>query len=218
MTSEKTDFLYPFIEGDEDDPATLLIALENSAREKAETSFALRSATLDLEEQHIQEIAGLLAERFERGGRLFAFGNGGSSTDAATLTQLFSAPPCGRPLPARHLVSDYAVLSAISNDIGYEVVFSRQLIAHGTPVDIAVGFSTSGNSSNLIAAFQRASETGMATLGFAGYDGGQMGASPHVHHCLTVRSESIHRIQEVQAALVFKLWQEVQQALKTEVA
>lgn len=218
MTPDPTDFLYPFIDANEDDSAPLLSSLKRSAEEKANASFALKNITLEHEKDHIIEVAVLMANRFRDGGRLFAFGNGGSSTDAATLARLFSIPPYGTPLPARHLVSDYAVLSAISNDIGYDVVFSRQLIAHGTSLDIAVGFSTSGNSVNLLAAFKQASDTGMATLGFAGYDGGQMGTSPFVHHCLTVRSDSVHRIQEVQAALAFALWQQIQRVMREKVA
>lgn len=216
MSPESTDFLYPFIEGDEKDPQSLLDSLEESARQKSHTSFELRSTTLDAESQKLQTIGLEIAKRLEKDSRLFAFGNGGSSTDAATFVKLFSAPPTGRALAARHLVTDYAVLSAISNDIGYDVVFSRQLIAHGRKDDVAVGFSTSGNSKNLIEGFRQASQLGMFTLGFAGYDGGEMARSPYVNYCLVVKSESIHRIQEVQAALSFALWQHVQYQMKVE--
>lgn len=218
MTSESTNFLYPFIDSEEDDPEALLKALEDSARGKAAASFALRESTLAFESPQLAATASLVAERFRKGGRLFAFGNGGSSTDAATLVRLFSQPPTGIPLPARHLGSDYATVSALSNDIGYGVVFSRQLIAHATANDIAIGFSTSGNSENLLTAFQMASEAGLLTIGFAGYNGGQMGTSPYVERCLTVRSDSVHRIQEVQAALAYALWELVQEAMNAEVA
>ena len=87
-----------------------------------------------------------MAARFEAGGRLLTFGNGGSSTDATTLAALFAHPPTGRRLPAQCLADDTAVLTALANDVGYELVFSRQLIAHGRPGDMVVGFSTSGGS------------------------------------------------------------------------
>ena len=97
-----------------------------------------------------------MAERFDAGGRLFAFGNGGSSTDAAGIVSLFSQPPSGRPLPARSLVADHAVLTALANDVGYELVFSRQLISTARAGDIALGLSTSGGSVNLLRAFAEA--------------------------------------------------------------
>ena len=83
-------------------------------------------------------------------------------------------PPAGRPLPARCLADDPAVLTALANDVGFELVFSRQLIAHAGPDDIALGISTSGNSRNLLAAFAEAARRGLLTLGLAGYDGGDM--------------------------------------------
>ena len=96
-----------------------------------------------------------MAERFAHGGRLFSFGNGGSATDAQGTAELFRHPPHGRPLPALSLVDDQAVLTALSNDVGFELVFSRQLIAHAAAGDIAVGFSTSGDSATCSAPSRR---------------------------------------------------------------
>ena len=154
-----------------------------------------------------------MAARFEAGGRLFAFGNGGSSTDAAGVVALFSHPPIGRPLPARSLVADHAVLTALANDVGFELVFSRQLIATARPGDIALGLSTSGGSVNLLRAFAEARRLGLLTVGLAGYDGGSMAAAGTIDHCLVVRSDSVHRIQETQSAVVFDLWERVQRRL-----
>jgi D-sedoheptulose 7-phosphate isomerase len=113
-------------------------------------------------------------------------------------------------LPARTLVDDSAVLTAIGNDVGFDLAFSRQLIAHATTADIAIGLSTSGNSRNLLIAFEEASRRGLLTIGIAGYSGGEMGRSPFVQHCLLVEDDSVHRIQETQAAMGFVLWQKVQ--------
>ena len=77
-----------------------------------------------------------------------------------------------------------------------------------------MGFSTSGNSDNLMAAFAEARKRGMLTVGLAGYDGGRMAASDDVAHCLTVRSDSVHRIQEAQAAVAHALWNELQIVLR----
>jgi D-sedoheptulose 7-phosphate isomerase len=208
-----TDFLYPFIEGDERDAGALLGDLARSAEAKAGTSAALRAATLAALDDELDAAAAAMAERFRSGGRLFAFGNGGSSTDAAGVVSLFGRPPVGRPLPARSLVADHAVLTALANDVGYELVFSRQLISTAGPGDIALGLSTSGGSVNLLRAFAEARRLGLLSVGLAGYDGGSMAASETIDHCLIVRSDSVHRIQEVQSAVVFDLWARVQRHL-----
>jgi D-sedoheptulose 7-phosphate isomerase len=105
------------------------------------------------------------------------------------------------------------VLTALANDVGFELVFTRQLIAHAGPDDIAVGISTSGNSRNLLRALEHAARTGLLTLGFAGYDGGDMQRCGALDACFVVESDSVHRIQEVQAALAWRLWSEVQVCL-----
>jgi D-sedoheptulose 7-phosphate isomerase len=209
--SEGTDFLYPFIEGDERDAEPLLRDLAESAQGKDAISRALQRATLDREAASIDAAAAAMAERFAAGGRMFTFGNGGSSTDAASLASLFARPGAGVALAARCLADDTAVITALANDVGFDLVFSRQLIAHAEPGDIALGISTSGNSRNLIVAFDEAARRGLLTVGLAGYDGGEMAASEHVQHCLVVRDDSVHRIQESQAALGFALWRAVQE-------
>lgn len=146
---------------------------------------------------------------------MFCFGNGGSSTDASTLADLFSRPPWGRPVAARSLGEDPAILTALGNDVGFELVFSRQLIAHAQTGDVAIGFSTSGTSRNLLAAFETAAGRGLVTVGIAGYSGGDMARSSAVQHCLVVDNESVHRIQESQAGLGHELWRQVQMQLAT---
>ena len=213
MSPEATDFLYPFIEGDETDAASLLVDLARSAREKWSESTQLRARTLEASDAMLHEVAAAMAERFAAGGRLFAFGNGGSATDADGVAQLYTQPPTGTPLAARSLVEDHAVITALSNDIGFDVVFSRQLIAHGRAGDIAMCFSTSGNSENLIMAFTEAKRRGMLTVGLAGYDGGRMAVDPSVTYCLVARSQSVHRVQEAQSSLTHMLWAAVQHEL-----
>lgn len=213
MAKEATDFLYPFIEADERDSTALLADLARSAREKWAWSTGLRKETLAANEAQLRVAARAMAERFAAGGRLFSFGNGGSSTDAEEVAQLFTWPPAGAPLPARSLAADQAVLTALSNDIGFDVVFSRQLIAYGRSGDIALGLSTSGNSENLIMAFAEARRRGILTVGLSGYDGGRMATCGHVEHCFIVRSDSVHRIQETQSAVFHALWSAVQSEL-----
>jgi len=211
---ETTDFLYPFTEGDETDSGTLLEDLARSAEGKWSQSSALRTATLTQSAAQVEATAAAMAERFGAGGRLFTFGNGGSATDAEAVAHLYTQPPWGRALPARSLAEDQAVMTALGNDVGFELVFSRQLIAHGRAHDIAMGFSTSGSSDNLMRAFAEARKQGMLTVGLSGYDGGRMAAEgTPVEQCLVARSDSVHRIQESQAALNHALWAAVQHAL-----
>jgi D-sedoheptulose 7-phosphate isomerase len=215
MSDENTGFLYPFIDAEEKDDGTLLTDLAASAMGKANQSAALQQSTLaDLGEQ-IKACGAAMAERFTVGGRMYTCGNGGSSTDCATFATLFAAPPAngGRPLAALNLTADQAVVTALGNDVGFELIFSRQIIAHSGAGDIAVAFSTSGSSRDLMTALTEAHRRGLLTVGFAGYDGGEMANSDVVDYCFTVHSQSVHRIQESQALVGYRLWLATQEAL-----
>lgn len=212
-TAENTSFLYPFIEADERDSTSLLGDLASSARSKARESAALQLSTLTECAQKVIDCGTAIAERFASGGRMYSFGNGGSSTDCATFAALFAEPVTGRPLPALNLAADQAVVTALGNDVGFELIFSRQIIAHSSSRDIAVAFSTSGNSADLMTALREASGRGLLTIGFAGYSGGEMAESDAVDFCFVVRSQSIHRIQESQALLGYQLWATAQREL-----
>ncbi|MDQ6783872.1 MAG: SIS domain-containing protein [Actinomycetota bacterium] len=209
MAPERTDFLYPFIDGDHSDPRSLLADLALSAEAKAVESLRLRAETMAAAAEQLDRAARAMRERFDAGGRLFTFGNGGSSTDAATVADLFASPSEGTALPALTLACDEAILTALGNDVGFDLVFSRQVIAHAHAGDMALGVSTSGNSRNVMLALEEAARRGVLTLGLAGYDGGEMARSG-LDHCFVVSSDSVHRIQETQAFLVFDLWRRVQ--------
>ena len=139
---------------------------------------------------------------------MFAFGNGGSATDAQQIVTLFLHPGGGAPaLPAFGLANDTSVVTALCNDIGVEVVFARQLGAFGQPRDIAMGLSTSGNSANLVRAFGEAGRRGMLTIGLAGYEGGKMAELDTIDYLFVAPSTSIHRIQEAQTTIYQALWE-----------
>ncbi|WP_432989640.1 D-sedoheptulose-7-phosphate isomerase [Dactylosporangium sp. CA-233914] len=201
-----TSFLYPFLNGDERDAGALLADLAASARAKARESAALQRRTLAANATSIAQAGAAMARRFADGGRLLVFGNGGSSTDAATFADLFTNPLTRSPLPAINLAADQAVVTALGNDVGFDLVFSRQIAAYCGHHDIAVAFSTSGSSADLMAGLREARARGLLTIGFAGYGGGDMAASPHVEHCFVIDSQSVHRIQESQALLGYHLW------------
>jgi D-sedoheptulose 7-phosphate isomerase len=209
MSDEPTNFLYPFIDAEEDDAESLLADLAASAQAKAAESLALRRSTLEANADLLETTASEMARRFAAGGRMFTFGNGGSCTDSTTLARLFARPPLGNPgksLPAWSLTADQAIVTALGNDVGFELVFARQLIARAKAGDIAIAMSTSGNSPNLLSALAEARQRGLYTIGFAGYDGGAFANNPNVDTCFVVRSQSVHRIQESQALLGYQLW------------
>jgi D-sedoheptulose 7-phosphate isomerase len=212
---EPTNFLYPFLDvADAPNSESLLADLAASAQAKAAESVALRRSTLAANAEPLNRAATEMARRFAAGGRMFTFGNGGSCTDSTTLAGLFARPPIGEPaksLPAWSLAADQAILTALGNDVGFDLIFARQLIARAKAGDIAIAMSTSGNSPNLLAALAEARQRGLYTVGFAGYDGGAFADNPNVDICFIVRSQSVHRIQEAQALLGYQLWLAVQE-------
>jgi D-sedoheptulose 7-phosphate isomerase len=210
--------LYPFLYSGgadaKDDLEAVMDEVRRSTVEKAHEIVALRQSVLAAEGPRLADCADRMAESFRAGGRLFTFGNGGSSTDAQDVAALFLNPGGeARPLPALALTTDVAVMTALSNDIGFEVVFARQLGAFGRAGDIALGLSTSGNSANLIRAFEEAMRRGMVTIGLAGHTGGQMAELDGLDHLFTVPSSSVHRVQEAQTTIYHALWELTQYAL-----
>jgi D-sedoheptulose 7-phosphate isomerase len=210
--------LYPFLYAGGSGLDTLMEDVRRSTVEKARDIVRLRETVLEEYGADLAACAARMADAFRSGGRLFAFGNGGSSTDAQDVAALFLNPgdPSKRPLPALALTTDVAVVTALSNDVGFEVVFARQLAAFGRPGDIALALSTSGNSDNLIAALREAARRGMVTAGLAGYTGGQMAELPGLHHLFVVPSSSVHRIQEAQTTIYHALWELTQRELTQE--
>ena len=179
-----------------------------SVRRKVEESITTKQALLERGSGDLLAMAKVLAGVFRGGGRLLTMGNGGSSSDAAHIAIEFNHPvTVGRKaLPALHLGADVQMLTAVGNDVGFREVFARQVISLGQPGDALIGLSTSGNSENLLAAFGEAKKKGIATLGFAGHDGGRMASSGLVDVCVVVPSTSVHRIQESHLVAYHVLW------------
>jgi len=175
-----------------------------------EESAEVKRQFVQAHADRIVQVAGLITRALRDGNKLLLFGNGGSSTDADTVAALFAQPPVGRAFPARNLASDPAVLTALANDVGFDLVFARQLMAHARPSDIALGISTSGDSRDVLVAFAEAKQAGLLTVGLAGYEGGSFATSADVDHCLVVHAASVHRIQETQAVMSFELWDRIQ--------
>jgi D-sedoheptulose 7-phosphate isomerase len=162
----------------------------------------LRKRVAEEESLAIEQTAQAIVQNIGDGGKLILFGNGGSATDANDWALDSIAPPAGmRPIPAISLSAEPAVLTALANDIGTDVIFLRQLIAHAKPGDVAVAISTSGGSRNILAALEEARRRGLVTVALLGYDGGEVLRRGLADHTIVVRSDYIPRIQEVQASV-----------------
>jgi D-sedoheptulose 7-phosphate isomerase len=205
---EDVKALYPFLYSETSDVDSVLEQVRKSTVDKTREIIELRARVLERDGARMLDCAGEMAARFRAGGRLLAFGNGGSSTDAQDMVSRFLSPADdSRPLPAFGLTNDIAVITALSNDIGFDVVFARQIAAFARPDDIAVGLSTSGNSANLLRAFDEAGRRGLLTVGISGYDGGKMAELDGIDYLFVVPSPSVHRIQEAQTTIYHALWE-----------
>ena len=208
-----SDFLYPFL--DDQVQVSLEVVLEEvrgSTLQKMEEVISLRRAFIASQADELVAAAQKMARAFKGGGKLLTFGNGGSATDAQDMAADFLNPTGGVALPAISRTNDIGVVTAVGNDVGYDNIFTRQLIAFGQPNDIVVGFSTSGQSPNVLSAFAQAQKMGLLTIGIVGYDGGQV-ARAGLEHCFIVRSSYIPRIQEVHATIYHTLWELTQRIL-----
>ncbi len=200
--SEYDRLFYPFLfEGGKASLADVLAQVRHSTLEKCREVIALRRATLEHSGKLIVSAGGAMARAFANGATLLAFGNGGSTTDAQDfVTELINPPfPAWSPLPAIALTNDIAVITGVGNDVGIDNIYARQVIAFGRPGDIALGISTSGNSTNVLVALEQAKKQGLLTVALAGYDGGKMMRSSAVDYCILSPSDHIPRIQEAQA-------------------
>ncbi len=201
---DSTEFLYPFLDGRTDDADDQLRA---SAAAKVADSREVAAAALDGNRDVLRAAAQAVTEAVDGGGRLLTMGNGGSACDAARAARLLTA----RGVGAQSLAADYAVITALANDLGPAMVFARQVEAQGRPGDVLIGFSTSGTSQNLLEGFDQAHKIGMVTIGFAGYQGAGFVDHPSIDHTVAVASQSVHRIQEAQAVLLATLVAAVKQ-------
>ena len=142
------------------------------------------------------EVAQKCVEVYKNGKKILIAGNGGSAADA----QHFAAELVGRygfdrpSLPSLALTTDTSALTAIGNDYGYDYVFSRQLEGLGVQGDLFIGISTSGNSQNVLNAFESAKARGITTVALVGRDGGKMGQM--ADYAIIIPSDKTPRIQE----------------------
>jgi D-sedoheptulose 7-phosphate isomerase len=191
---DPTAFLYPFLEAEESDLEAVLADVRASTLRKGADTIALRR---EIDLQAVDACAAAVRARLGRGGRLLSFGNGGSATDAQDVA--IDALALGWPAIA--LTDDVATITAVGNDVGFDNVFARQLIALGRTTDTALGFSTSGSSPNVVAALEESHRRGMLTCAIAGYDGGRLAGLPWLDHLFVVHGDYVPRLQEAHATI-----------------
>jgi D-sedoheptulose 7-phosphate isomerase len=164
----------------------------------------------------IVEITEIFIDCLKYGGKIILFGNGGSASDsqhiAAELVGRFKRDRPG--LPAIALTTNTSILTAVSNDYGYEIVFAKQIEALGTKNDVVVGISTSGKAKNVACAIRQAKKMGLKTVAFTGGDGGDLTKLADVS--ILVPSSVTARIQEAHITIGHAICEIVEQELFQE--
>jgi D-sedoheptulose 7-phosphate isomerase len=191
--------------------------VSNDAEHVFDRAFAetirLHEVVRSLDRGPVLRTAEAIVAALRHGGKVLAFGNGGSASDA----QHFAAELVGRylrerrALPALALTVDTSVLTAVGNDYGFERVFARQIEALGAAGDVAIGISTSGQSRNVLAAFAAARERGLTVVALTGGDGGPIGGKADIH--VNVPDQATPRVQEVHRTLLHVICELVEDAI-----
>jgi len=186
---------------------------EEAVRLVVAESVALKQRFFAASAGLLVEVGRRMAECLRGGGKVLAFGNGGSAADAQHLAgELVGRFLRDRPaLSALALRSDPSVVSAIANDMGYESVFRRQVEAHGRRGDVALGITTSARSASVVQGLQAARERGLVTVALTGGGGGRLAGL--VDYLVAVPDEQTARVQEVHAMVVHVLCQVVEEAM-----
>jgi len=175
--------------------------------------FQVLDSFFQKKETLLEKLVVRVCESLEAGGKILIFGNGGSAAQA----QHFAAEVVNKfllereSLPAISLTTDTSILTSLANDISFDLVFSRQIEALAGKGDVALGLSTSGESKNVMVAFQAANKKDMITVALTGESGGRVG--PLADFLLNVPSTHTPRIQEVHLVLLHILAEEIERRL-----
>jgi D-sedoheptulose 7-phosphate isomerase len=183
-------------------------------RVEFEEHRAAFDATVQSAAPHLLRTLELVEKCVRAGAKLLLFGNGGSAADAQHIAaELVIRYKANRaPIAAIALTTDTSALTACGNDLGFDAIFARQLEALGKPGDVAIGISTSGNSRNVVSAFQQAKRMGLHTVALTAGDGGEMAGLSDV--MLAVPSRVTARIQEMHILLGHMLCKALEQRLE----
>ncbi len=187
--------------------------MKNFIQSIFEESIRVKQETLKTQSDKIVQAADQIVNSLESGGKILVMGNGGSAADS----QHFVAELIGRfqkerrSFPAIALTTDTSILTAIGNDYGFDKVFSRQIEGLGVPKDCLLGFSTSGNSANILEGFKKAKALGLKTIGLTGGDGGKMKELCDV--VIVVPSKVTARVQESHICIIHCLCEWIENRL-----
>lgn len=186
---------------------------ERNLRAIAEDAATLKITFAERHAALVLDAGRRMATALRAGGRVLTFGNGGSAADAQHLAgELVGRYLRDRPgIPALALTTDPSVITAVGNDLGFDVVFHRQVEAHGRRGDVAVGITTSGRSPNVLRALELARERGMITIALTGNGGGDLAG--RVDYLIDVPHSHTPRIQEVHTMVVHMLCEIVEEEL-----
>ena len=178
-----------------------------------ESISVLEAARSLVDEALVVSATSAITDALAAGKPLLVCGNGGSACDAMHITGELVGRFLieRRALKAICLADNPAVLTAWSNDYSLDTVFSRQVEAYGEPGAVLLGISTSGNSQNVVAAFERARAMGMTTIGLTGEGGGRL--APLADYLLAVPSRCVPMIQQVHLCMYHYLCRQIEQAL-----
>lgn len=163
--------------------------------------------------EFLHKISEVCTDAYRSGKKILVGGNGGSAADAQHFAgELVSRFFFDRPaLPAIALTTDTSIMTAIGNDYGYDQLFARQLSGLGVSGDVFIGISTSGNSPNILAAFEQAKSMGITTIGWTGETGGKM--RNLCDYCICVPSNVTPRIQEVHGLIGHTICAYIEQSI-----
>jgi D-sedoheptulose 7-phosphate isomerase len=170
--------------------------VQDEIRKAIQDSIQTKEAVLKTNVPAIEEAVKRISACLKSGNKVLFFGNGGSASDSQHLAAEFVGryEKERRGLASVALTTDTSILTAVSNDYGYDRVFERQIEALGRKGDVAVGLTTSGNSKNVILGMRKAKELGLVTIAMLGRDGGQLKNEADV--AIVVPVEKTSRIQE----------------------
>jgi D-sedoheptulose 7-phosphate isomerase len=188
---------------------------EQRVTRSIEASIAVKQRLLSSADivSTVAKVSEILVDAMEQGNKVLLFGNGGSAADAQHIAAEFVGRfAFDRPaLPALALSVNTSCVTAIGNDYGFDLTFSRQIEALGRPGDVAVGISTSGSSANVLRGVAVAKKMGLHTVAFAGCTGGKL--KDAVDHCICAPSNETPRIQECHILIGHIISELVEQAI-----
>ena len=175
----------------------------------AKQKFLLQDEQLELFDNAVKEVINC----YNRGGRLYIAGNGGSAADAQHLAAEFVSKLAREraPLAAEALTVDTSILTAIGNDYGYDQVFARQIAGKMTEKDIVLGITTSGQSLNILKALDTCREMSIKSIVFSGHHGGS--ALSKADYCVIAAGDKTSTIQEIHIVLAHTLCESVERAI-----